>query len=306
MIRTSILCIMIILSTVGCMKNQEMELIPELTPIPIPDTIITTENGIDQIKTTKLKIGVPPTVDSVPLYLAEENGYFKEQGLDVSIETHMYTSTNKDPFKLTDENVAIMSIMGYLDYKEKGLNAQIITLTDGIFPLIYKNDLDMDKPIRMALVEKGISNYLADYYLKDKTIEKIFISDEVLAIQMLEMGEIDAAFVPEPLAAIAQTKGFKKHIIEPENSVIPNVIVIEQDVLFEEEKLLGALVNAYNKAVNEINRLPEVGKAILVKKLNLDTDISELIVLPTYSEMRMPTETFILEIAKWLSAGSEK
>ena len=47
---------------------------------------------------------------------------------------------------------------------------------------------------------------------------------------------------------------------------------------------------------------PEEAKDILISKLELNPEIKELIVLPTYHETRVPTEAYLKEVEDWTEA----
>ncbi len=66
------------------MKCKKLVATLTLIPTLILAGCSTSSNAPEE--TLSLKIGVMPAVDTAPIYLAEEKGYFDELGLDLTIE----------------------------------------------------------------------------------------------------------------------------------------------------------------------------------------------------------------------------
>lgn len=249
-----------------------------------------------------LRIGVMSAADSAPILLAEEKGYFEELGLDVELEIFTNGATKQSSIQAGELDGAMVSMIQYLNNKAAGLDAVMTTSTDGMFPVVLSPGFEEKQEVKVGLMEVSVVNYLADAYLKDYTVEKVFINEMPVRMQMLMAGELDMAILPEPMASTAQLKGLEKRIYGNSDDFTPNAMIFTNEVIESNKEAVSAFHEAYNKAVEEIVSNEEVAKDVLIKKLELDERVKELMVLPTYHTTRIPTADFVEDIRLWTEA----
>ena len=156
-------------------------------------------------------------------------------------------------------------------------------------------------------MEVSVINFLADKYLTDYNVEKVYINVMPVRMQMLMEDKIDMAVLPEPLASNAQLKGLEKRVYGDPDDFTPNAIIFTDEFIKNNPKTVEGFHNAYNKAVEDIINNPDEAKDILISKLELNPEIKDLIVLPTYHKTRIPDEDYIKELEDWTEnlQGSE-
>lgn len=267
---------------VGCAATQEVPKAPETLPV--------------------LRIGVMSAADSAPILLAEKEGYFDEAGVDVALEVFTNGATKQSSIQAGELEGAMVSMIQYLNNKANGLDARMTTTTDGVFPIVLSPKYEEKKDVKVGLMEVSVTNYLADQYLKDYNVEKVFINEMPVRMQMLMAGEIDMAVLPEPMASTAQLKGLEKRVYGNPDDFTPNAMIFTNQVIEEQTEAVAAFHNAYNRAVEEIQSNPQIGIDILVSELELDPQVADLIQLPTYHETRVPDEAFVESVATWTEA----
>lgn len=275
---------------VGC-GNKVAEQSPEVTP-----EVGTTTEAKDL---GTLRIGVMSAADSAPILLAQENGYFEELGLTVNLEIFTNGATKQSSIQAGELDGAMVSMIQFLNNKAAGLEAVMTTSTDGMFPVVLSPSFEEKKDVRVGLMEVSVVNYLADQYLKDYNVEKVFINEMPVRMQMLMAGELDMAVLPEPMASTAQLKGLEKRTYGNPDDFTPNAMIFTNEIINSNKEAVAAFHEAYNKAVEEIVANQEVAKDILIKKLELDEKVKELMVLPTYHTTRIPTEDFMEDVRLW-------
>ena len=275
---------------VGC-GNKASEQNPEITP----ETSATTE--VKDLGT--LRIGVMSAADSAPILLAQENGYFEELGLTVDLEIFTNGATKQSSIQAGELDGAMVSMIQFLNNKAAGLDAVMTTSTDGMFPIVLSPSFEEKQDVKVGLMEVSVVNYLADQYLTDYNVEKVFINEMPVRMQMLMAGELDMAVLPEPMASTAQLKGLEKRTYGNHDDFTPNAMIFTNEIISSNEAAVAAFHEAYNKAVEEIVANKEVAKDILIKKLELDEKVKDLMVLPTYHTTRIPTEDFIEDVRLW-------
>lgn len=176
---------------------------------------------------TKITVGVIPIVDVAPVYLGVKQGFFKEQGLDVAIESGaggaaLIPGVQSGSFEFAFSNVVSLMIA-----RDKGLDFKFVT--NGVSTTGSKtNDyagivVAGDSPIKDARGLSGMrvsSNTLgniADTATRAavdkaggnastiKFVELAFPS----ALPALEGKQVDAVYLVEPFLSVALAKGHR-------------------------------------------------------------------------------------------------
>ncbi|MEA5365303.1 ABC transporter substrate-binding protein [Amycolatopsis sp., V23-08] len=187
------------------------------------DSSNASSNGSGGLEKTKIKVAILPTIDTAPLWLAQEGGYFKAEGLDV--EAVMAASGQAAMGKVIsgENDIAISSYMPFFVAKSSGTadiqlvadatsvsskSVAIVTVPNS--PVKTIKDLEGK---RLAMTAKNTaSDLLAKSQMKDHGVN----IDKVTWVQLpfpnvaaaLAAGQVDAALLPEPfLSQAAKSAG---------------------------------------------------------------------------------------------------
>lgn len=248
-----------------------------------------------------LLVGVMPATDSAPIFWADEYGLFEEAGINVRVELFTNATNQQSSAQARQIDVYMASLVEFLIAIENNPEAgAITTTTDGVFPVVVSPEYEGGKEVRIGLMEISVTNYVADLFLTDYELDKQFIAEVPLRIQMLLAGELDMAVLPEPMASNAQSKGLEKMLVTESEDFAPNVMIFNQTTLNEETEKVAAFHQAYNAAVLAMEGQDEAVKALLIKRIGLDESIQELIVLPDYHTTRLPSEEYVEEARQWV------
>jgi NitT/TauT family transport system substrate-binding protein len=278
-----IMSLTMIISLVGCGAKEEVQ-----------------ENNT-------IRLGVMSASDSAPILLAQEKGYFEEEGVNLELEIFSNGATKQSSIQAGELDAAMLSMIQFLNNVKGGLQAKITTTTDGMFPVVLAKNYEEKEDVKVGLMEVSVINFLADQYLTDYNVEKVYINEMPVRMQMLMEDKIDMAVLPEPLASNAQLKGLEKRVYGDPDDFTPNAIIFTDEFIKNNPKTVEGFHNAYNKAVEDIINNPDEAKDILISKLELNPEIKDLIVLPTYHKTRIPDEDYIKELEDWTEnlQGSE-
>ena len=173
-----------------------------------------------------LTIGLMPAVDTAPIFLAAENGYFDELNLDVDI--HIYTNAQDRQSALQTGQIdgAMTDLVAVAVNVSGGFDIKATTLTDGMFPLLAVPGASEKSEISVGMMEVSVSNFLVDQWLGgDYEIEKIFINAIPARLEAVISGQLDMGLLPEPIASVGAIKGLQKLIFEPVDGFSPDVMV---------------------------------------------------------------------------------
>lgn len=244
-------------------------------------------------KTVKLTIGTMPAPDSLPLYVAKQEGYFKEEGLDVKL-TNFKSPKERDAAIAGGQlNAAVTDVVALASYVNGDLGWRSATSLTGYFGIVtsdpaVKNISDL-KGKSVATLPRQTPTFYLDQQLKDNGLSpKDVTIKEVAAIparlQLVEQKQADVTILPDPFLSMAKQAGLKE-IAQSDPAKYKTTILGVDKKLADDKKTLAKLTTAYNKAVNKINaNKASAYQTILTKDLGFPEKIAKNYQLPHYEK----------------------
>ncbi|MCY3936525.1 MAG: ABC transporter substrate-binding protein [Chloroflexi bacterium] len=216
-----------------------------------------------------LRIGVLPVLNALPAYVAQDAGYFAEEGIEVEIRIFLSAK------ELSEEVMA-----GGMD----GLQADLITalrINDGggdvktlrhvgitnqpFVQLVVARDSGIESladlaGTRIAISKNTVIEYLTDSFLASAGLsaddaEYVEIPKLVERYNAILRGLIDAASLPQPFATIALSYGARALIDDTVMDYVPEALSVRADVLAEKGEIVSAFLRAYERAVATLNAM---------------------------------------------------
>ncbi len=292
------------------MKRIERNRIIMLVILVVVTIFLATGCGSDKSnkEDLSLNIGLMPAVDAAPILLAENNGYFKELGLNVELQIFNNAQDRQSALQTQTIDGAITDLIAVAVNVDAGFDIKVTTMTNGVFPVLLKEGTENKKNIKVGMMEVSVTNFLIDEWLGDKyIIEKVYINDIPARLAAIGGGQLDMGLFPEPMASMGELNGLKKNLYQPEGDLCPDVIVFTGKALKEKEEAVKLFHKAYDKAVDELNQNPQLGRDIIMDKIpNLKPEIKDKIVLPEYTRVTIPDNQYIDKIIQWTSEVIKK
>lgn len=254
-----------------------------------------------QAEEVDLMVGVMPATDAAPIFWADEYGLFEDEGINVQVELFTNSTAQQSSAQAKQLDVYMASLVEFLIARENNAEAgSITTTTDGVFPIVTSPEYDGSKEVKIGLMEISVTNFIADLYLADYQLDKQFINEVPLRIQMLLAGELDMAVLPEPMASNAEAQGLNKLLIGESEDFSPNVMIFSQDTLTNDADTVAAFHRAYNEAVTQMKDQDDAVRALLIERIGLDASIQDLILLPEYHLTRLPSPEYVEDARVWV------
>ena len=193
------------------------------------------------------KINIPALDGSLcgaPIYIAYENGYFTEEGFDVTL------------------------ISADTETRKIGLNNGTIPIVNGDFQFFPSMDEVGGTPHQVASV--WLENAGISARQEDHEVEFLPFADGNLELEALYKGDLDAAAMWDPLASVAEKAGKVKTILDiTKDEPFAGkacCFLYASKVLYEKNpEEVAALLRAYRKAQDFINKNPEKAVDIIIK-----------------------------------------
>ena len=258
-----------------------------------------------------LTIGLMPDTDSLPFIIAQEKGYFKEEGLEVNIQQYKSAMDRDSALQSGNLDGAISDMLAVAFAKDGGFNVKVTSFTDGSYKLIAskqsgaKSVADLkgqDVAVsRNTIIEYVTDQILAKENLPEDSINKVIIPQIPTRLEMLQNGKLAAATLPEPMASIAVHNGCQFVTGSDELGINPGVIMFTAKTTNDRRAELAAMYRAYNKAVDYLNNTPrEEYIDLIVEKGGFPPTAKEALKLPEYHHVALPKESDVVDCVKWL------
>jgi NitT/TauT family transport system substrate-binding protein len=264
----------------------------------------------------RLAIGLLPIVDSLPFYVAEEEGYFREEGLEVQLIT--FTSAlERDTALQTgqiDGQLADLIATALLNKERERVRVVKTTYRanpqQAQFSIVAAPGSTIRSPeglkgATIGISENSIIDYITDRLLKGaglspKDVRKVGIPSIPVRMQMLIQGQLDAATIPEPFTTLALQEGGHLIMDDGKDRIGLSVLEFRTDVLREKRELVRRLVRAHERAVKAINSDPQRYQPLLAEKAKLPERVKDIFPVPPFPEGDLPTREDVAQTTAWM------
>ena len=218
-------------------------------------------------------------------YISQDKGWFEEEGLNLaSYESYVTGMALASALARGDIQVAYLCLVPAINvYANAKVPIKIVAGTHKYgYGLVVnvknvKTIKDLENPgIRIGCVREGgavdvLLHKTIDKYDLDKNkilnnVQRMNPSKQVLAIKA---GQLDAAFLPEQWATMAEESGFKMLLMSQEiwPEIQGSVLVVKDKLIRDHPDLVGKLVKVSQKATGWINQHPQEAAEIVARQL---------------------------------------
>jgi NitT/TauT family transport system substrate-binding protein len=258
-------------------------------------------------------IGVMPDIESVPFIIAEKNGYFTQEGVQVKVE-HFKSAKDRDSALQSGKLDGMISdILAVVFANEGGINLKIIAATEGNIELLAGRDSGINSIKDVKGKEIGMSTNTVMEYTADKMLEaaqlspadinKVAIPQLPTRLEMLQGGKIDAAILPEPLSDLGVKNGARVLSSTDQMGSKAGVVAFTDASLQENPEKVKAVFRAYNDAVAYLQKEPVVNYLdFLIQEQGFPAEVKESMKLPEFHNAQLPDPEIFSDVVAWLQA----
>ena len=259
-------------------------------------------------------IGLMPDTDSIPFIIAEKNGYFKEEGVEVTLMPFKSAMDRDAAMQSGNLDGAVSDLLAVAFAKSGGFDVCVTSMTDGNYRLVAGKSVDLANGVStlkgkdVAVSKNTIIEYVTDQILAknnmpDTDSEKVVIPQIPLRLEMLQNGKLAAATLPEPMASIAIFHGCKFVTDSAELGINPGVMMFTKAAVKDKNSEIAAVYRAYNKAVDYLASTDrEKYIDFIIEKNGFPSEAKSALKLPSYHKAALPEEKDITECMEWLNS----
>ncbi|EIY48007.1 MULTISPECIES: ABC transporter substrate-binding protein [Bacteroides] len=278
--------------------------------------ILACHSGSKEVTTTQVKLqsvtlGLMPTMDGFPFIVAHRQGIYDSLGLEVNL-VRFNSANDRDAAlqagridgMITDYPSAVL-----LQLHHPGL--AVIMENNGYFCFISSkksgvNQSEQLKKKSIAISRGTVIEYATDLFctksgIKTEEINKPEIAQIPLRLNMLEYGQIEASFLPDPFATIAMNDGNRSLISTRELNIHLTGTAFTEAALKEKKAEITSLIQGYNLGVKYIQtHSSQEVSTLLAEEFRISENLARLILLPSYTPASRPNIQEINNTLKWL------
>lgn len=270
-----------------------------------------TETAAPKSADKTVTIGVMPDVDSLPFIIAQEKGYFKEEGVEVKLSYFKSAVDRDSALQSGNLDGAISDMLAEYFAKNGGFDTVITSQTNGSYKLLAAKSEPAATIADLGGKELAVSKNTIIEYVTDQVaakgnvplaaLNKVVIPQIPTRLEMLQSGKIAAATLPEPLASVAVKNGARVLQSSDQLGINPGVMLFTRNAVNDKEQEIRAVYRAYAKAVAYLQREPmDAYIDLLIEKGGFPKDVKGALVLPQYKKPMPPNAQELAAVADWL------
>jgi NitT/TauT family transport system substrate-binding protein len=266
-----------------------------------------------------IRLALLPILDALPLYVAEEQGYFTEHGIQVEFIPVSSAGERDQIIGAGQADGMINELVSTLFYNQDEVRIQVVrfarTATPDFpqFRILAAAGSGIENVDDLKGVEIGISEGTVIEYLTDRLLqEEGFQESEVATISvpgipdrlaLLNSGELKAAMLPDPLSSLAMQAGASVVIDDTRHPEFGySVISLVKPLVDENPEAVREFLAAVERAVVDINNDPQAWEDVLTERSLVPAPLIGSYQIPQFPLASVPSEAQFQDAVDWAQA----
>lgn len=265
---------------------------------------------------TSIRMGVLPILDALPMYVAEEQGYFAEEGIQVEFVPVSSAAERDQLMQAGQIDGMINDLVSTMIYNRDEQQITIVrfarTATESFpqYRVLAAGGTDIDSPDDLRGVPIGVSEGTVIEYTTDRLLEIAGLTPAEIntiavpsipdRMALLNSGELEAANLPDPLASLAIQNGARVVIDDTSAPEIGNsVISFRTAFLQENTAAVEGFLAAVERATDDINQDKGRWSDLLVERSLVPEPLLGSYAVPDFPTASVPSVTQFADVLAW-------
>ena len=267
-----------------------------------------------------LRFAVLPILDTLPIYVAEAEGYFEAEGVAVTLVPASSAGERDQLLQAGQVDGVITDLVALSLYNREVTRviavryAMTPTAEFAQFRLLAAPGSGISEPADLRGVPIGVSECTVIEYVTTKLLLAEGLgADEIVTLgvpripermALLSAGELQAATLPEPLASLAIQQGATLIIddrVHPE--VSGSFYAFTSGTVRTREADVDRFLRAIDRAGTAINADKTRWDSLLTEQALVPEPLTGSYLLPDYPTGGLPTEAQFADVVEWLQAA---
>lgn len=265
-----------------------------------------------------IRVGVLPILDTLPLYVAESEGYFAKEGVTIELVPVASAAERDQLLQAGQLDATISDLVALTLANQESVRliavrtAMVATPQFPQFRILVPGTSARQSATELRGVAIGVSQGTVIEYVTTRLLQTAGLSSADIAttavpkisdrLALLQSGGLEAATLPEPLASLAVEQGARVLLDDtsaPQYST--SVYVFDAAFVKAHPNAVRGFLRAVDQAVQTINAdKGRWGDTLSTQKL-VPAPVLGTYVLPDYPAAGVPTAEQLADVAAWLS-----
>ena len=267
-------------------------------------------------RSSKLKIAVLPIIDTLPLYVAQQQGLFAQQGVEVELVPVASAPERVQLVAAGQVDGTINETLAVMLFNQESIQMQVVryalrpTSGYGHFFILASGQSGITDPTGLKGVEIGVSQGTVIEYVTERLLQDAGLSTDEIStfpvpkipdrMALLASGELQAATLPDPLGALAVQSGA---VIVTDDANHPeygfSVYSFRKEVIDDNPQSVKGFLGAIDQAIAMINTDPASFTGILSGNNIVPPPLLEAYRVPPFPSAGVPSEAEWNDALDW-------
>ncbi|MFZ5880935.1 MAG: ABC transporter substrate-binding protein [Chloroflexota bacterium] len=267
-------------------------------------------------ETVTLKVAVLPIIDTLPMYVAQQEGLFAKHGVNVEFVPVASAPERDQLLAAGQADGTVNETLAVMLFNKETVQMQVVRYAlrpvegYGHFFILASAQSGITTPDGLKGVEIGVSQGTVIEYVTERILQAEGLSaDEIKTIavpkipdrmSLLASGELQAGVLPDPLASLAAVQGAVKVV---DDSKYPqygfSVLSFRKQVIDEHPDAVKAFLAAIEEASDLINADPTKYNAVLSEQKLVPEPLIGKFAIPPFPDQGVPTEAEWADALAW-------
>ena len=264
-----------------------------------------------------LKIAVLPIIDTLPMYVAQQEGLFAKHGVNVEFIPVASAPERDQLLAAGGADGTINETLAVMLFNKENVQMQVVryalrpTAGNGHFFILASARSGISSVDGLKGVEIGVSQGTVIEYVTERLLQADgFTADEIKTIAvpkipdrmaLLASGELPAGVMPDPLASLVVSQG---GVIVMDDSSHPeygfSVISFRKNVIDANPEAVRGFLAAIEEATELLNADPAKYKNVLSEQKLVPPPLMESFRVPVFTGVGVTTAEEWTDALSWL------
>jgi NitT/TauT family transport system substrate-binding protein len=263
-----------------------------------------------------IKFAVLPILDALPMYVAQQEGYFASQNVILEFIPVSSAAERDQVMAAGQADAMINDLVSTLFYNQDEIQIRIVRFARTATPefpqyrVLAAGNSGITGVEDLKGVEIGISEGSVIAYTTDRLLEAAGLPPEEITtiavpkiadrLALLNSGELRAANLPDPLSSLAIQNGALPIIDDTTHPEYGNSLISFRKAFIDEhpEAVKGFLA-AVEEAVDEINSDPTRWSDLLTERQLVPAPLIGTYKIPTFPSASVPSQAQWDDVLAW-------
>lgn len=265
---------------------------------------------------TTLRIGVLPILEALPMYVAQSQGYFAEEGLQVEFVPAASAAERDQLMQANQIDGMINDLVAVLLYNRDQVQIVIVRFArtasaeDPNYRILASGQsgitsVDGLRGVPIGVSEGTVIEYVTDRLLQAEglqpaEIEMVAVPKIPDRLALLGSGELQAATLPDPLSSLALQAGATLIIDDTAHPEFgTSVLSFRKEIIDQSPDAVRGFLRALEKATAEVNADPGKWSTVLTENNLVPAPLIGTYQLPEFPSALVPSEAQYADALEW-------